>query len=216
MFGAKAAENRLISRGTAIIFTLSVVGGLIVFGNRYSGQPYLLVDDTSPLATGFWSSRVSAHPAGCGHGRLRRGSTYVSGRTGVRRERDVLYVTDGVLAILIAGLFCTAASSFSLGWTVDALGQGEEPEASGHVAIDGHIRAAFGRPAMFGGAKMKSLTEAIAVLLGTQLVLLFLFSLPALACAPAPTCWMKSSRQYLKSVAPIPAIPRHAQACRGA
>jgi hypothetical protein len=47
---------------------------------------------------------------------------------------------------------------------------------------------------------MKSIMEATTILLGTQLIPLFLFSLSALACAPAPTCWMGSSREYLKSV----------------
>ena len=47
---------------------------------------------------------------------------------------------------------------------------------------------------------MKSIMEASTILLCIQLIPLFLFSLSALACAPAPTCWMGSSREYLKSV----------------
>jgi hypothetical protein len=42
--------------------------------------------------------------------------------------------------------------------------------------------------------------KVLAIRLSTQLVLFFLLSLPTLACAPAPTCWMQSGRDYLKLV----------------
>jgi hypothetical protein len=110
MFGAEGAGNHLISRGTAIIFTLSVVGGLIVFGNRYLDSRIYQWDDTSSFGAGFWSSRASALQAGCGHGPCYAMAQrmYPGGPVSGVNEY-VLYVTDGVLAILIVGLFCSVA-----------------------------------------------------------------------------------------------------------
>jgi hypothetical protein len=94
-----------ISRGTAVIFILFVLGSLGLFGGRYADSRIHAWEGISPLASGFWSSRLKAHEGGCGHGpcyavaeRLNLGHPI----SGVNEY--VLYLTDGILVLLIAAL----------------------------------------------------------------------------------------------------------------
>jgi hypothetical protein len=107
MFEEERTRSRIISWGTAIIFVLSVLGALILFGERYSDSRIYRWDDTSPLQSGFWSSRASAHQSGCGHGPCYAVSQriYPGGPISGVNEY-VLYVTDGGLVILTIAFLC--------------------------------------------------------------------------------------------------------------
>jgi hypothetical protein len=105
----EAERSALISWGTVAVFSVSVLAAFILFLARYLDSELHPWDGASPLAPGFWSSRVKAHELGCGHGpcyalaqRLYSGNP-VSGV-----NEYVLYLTDGVL-VLLAVLFCVAA-----------------------------------------------------------------------------------------------------------
>jgi hypothetical protein len=107
MFGPEAARNRYVVWGTAIIFALSVAGGLIVFGIRYSDSHIHRWNEASAVENGFWSSRVSAHQDGCEHVPCYAVAQRMVSDGLVKGVNEyVLYLTDGGLAILIVGLLC--------------------------------------------------------------------------------------------------------------
>ena len=97
------ARNRspVISHGTAFVFTVVVLVGLILFGNRYSGSQIHDWDVTTPLERSFWASRAKAYQKGCPSQpcfamgqRLKADGTPIVGV-----YEYILYVTDGALAV---------------------------------------------------------------------------------------------------------------------
>lgn len=105
----EAERSALSSWVTVIAFSVSVVAAFILFGARYLDSKVHTWNGTSPLAQGFWSSRIKAHKIGCDHApcyalaqRLYSGNPI----SGVNEYK--LYVTDGALLFLIA-VFSIAA-----------------------------------------------------------------------------------------------------------
>src|ERR1700733_4939944 len=64
----EAATNSLISWATAVIFSMAVLAAVTLFGERYADSRIYSWNGISPLASGFWSSRLAAHESGCTHG----------------------------------------------------------------------------------------------------------------------------------------------------
>jgi hypothetical protein len=101
----ETGRSRLISWGTALVFTLFVLAALALFGDRYADSRIYLWDGMSPLASGFWSSRVKAHEAGCGYQPCyAMAQRLYPGRPVSGVNEYVLYLTDGALGILMAAL----------------------------------------------------------------------------------------------------------------
>lgn len=108
MFGPEAARNRYVVWGTAIFFVLSLTGGLIVFGDRYSDSHIHRWNEVSAVKNGFWSSRVTAHHEGCEHATCyAMAQRMFPGGPMKGVNQYYLYLTDVVLATLIAGLLCS-------------------------------------------------------------------------------------------------------------
>ncbi|MGB8609171.1 hypothetical protein, partial [Bradyrhizobium sp.] len=107
MFGPEAARNRYVVWGTAIIFVLTVAGGLIVFGSRYSDSHIHRWNETPAVENGFWSSRLKAHQEGCEHAPCYAVAQRMFPDGPVKGVNVYFpYLTDGGLAILIVGLLC--------------------------------------------------------------------------------------------------------------
>ncbi|TCU58366.1 hypothetical protein EDE08_13110 [Bradyrhizobium sp. R2.2-H] len=95
-------RSKVITYGTACIFTMVVLLALVIFGSRYSDSLIHGWNALSPLQQGFWASRVTAHAVGCASQpcfsvarRTEQGGGKVFGV-----NEYILYLTDGVLAVL--------------------------------------------------------------------------------------------------------------------
>jgi hypothetical protein len=95
-------RSLVISYGTVLVFALSLLVALVMFGERYSESAIYAWDAKTPIEHGFWQSRKVAHGAGC--------SAPPCFAVGQRMDDNgnpllgvneyVLYLTDGVLALL--------------------------------------------------------------------------------------------------------------------
>lgn len=100
-----AARSRTISWGTVIIFALAVAGALVLFGKRYADSRIFGWDATIPLATSFWSSRAAADQVACSRSSCFAIAQRMYPNGPVDGVNQYLpYVTDSVVAILIAAL----------------------------------------------------------------------------------------------------------------
>lgn len=109
-FEDDTARNKIISWGTAVVFAISVLSALTVFGVRYAESRIHGWDDQNPIQTGFWISRVRAHEIGCAsqpcfavEQQVEAGGNPIFGV-----NEYILFVTDGVLTL--AALFMLAGA----------------------------------------------------------------------------------------------------------
>ena len=106
---SEGQRNPVVSWGTVIFFIVFVLAALIVFGVRYSESTLYPWDSATPVADGFWASRLAAHKLGCLTQPCYAVANHFGGKTGVNEY--ILYVTDGVLfllaALLVGGLIFT-------------------------------------------------------------------------------------------------------------
>jgi|SRR5579871_4706332 len=101
-------RNTFISWLTVTAFTLSVVAAFIFFLVRYLDSKLHTWNGASPLAPGFWSSRVKAHELGCDSAPCYAFAQRLYGTNPVSGVNEYkLYLTDGVL-IFLAIAFCAA------------------------------------------------------------------------------------------------------------
>jgi hypothetical protein len=101
-------RNTFISWITVMVFALSVVAGFIFFLVRYLDSKLHTWNGASPLAPGFWSSRVKAHELGCDSAPCYALAQRLYGTNPVSGVNEYkLYLTDGVL-IFLAIAFCAA------------------------------------------------------------------------------------------------------------
>jgi hypothetical protein len=105
----ESERSAIISWVTVAMFSASVLAAFVLFLVRYLDSKLHPWDGASPLAPGFWSSRVKAHELGCGDGPCyAMAQRLYSGNPVSGVNEYVLYFTDGTLAFL-AVLFCIAA-----------------------------------------------------------------------------------------------------------
>lgn len=100
-FEDEQTRTPIISRGTAAVFVLAVVGALSLFGIRYGDSRIHAWDGTRPLAGGFVSSRLEAYRLGCGHPPCFAVGARVdgSGKSLAGINEYVLFLSDGVLCV---------------------------------------------------------------------------------------------------------------------
>jgi hypothetical protein len=96
-------RSGVISYGTACIFALAVLAALITFGVRYSESFIHGWNARTPVQQGFWGSRIKAHEVvGCSSQPCYAVGPRIdgTGNTVFGVNEYILYVTDGVLALL--------------------------------------------------------------------------------------------------------------------
>jgi hypothetical protein len=102
-------RNAVISWVTVAVFVLSVVGAFVLFLVRYLDSKLHTWNGASPLAPGFWSTRVKAHELGCDSAPCYALAQRLYGTNPVSGVNEYkLYLTDGVL-VFLAVAFCIAA-----------------------------------------------------------------------------------------------------------
>jgi hypothetical protein len=112
-------RNAVISWVTVAVFVLSVVGAFVLFLVRYLDSKLHTWNGASPLAPGFWSTRVKAHELGCDSAPCYALAQRLYGTNPVSGVNEYkLYLTDGVL-VFLAVAFCIAAG-FLIGELVKA------------------------------------------------------------------------------------------------
>jgi hypothetical protein len=111
MFEDDTARCRPISWGTLLIFTVSVLAALAVFGSRYAESQIHRWGDQRSLERGFLESRARAYELGC----ARQPCFAVGQRVGADGNpifgvnEYILYLTDGVLVLLLI-VICSGAA----------------------------------------------------------------------------------------------------------
>jgi hypothetical protein len=102
-------RNTAISWVTLAVFAVSVVSAFVLFLVRYLDSKLHTWNGASPLASGFWSSRIKAHDLGCDSSPCYALAQRLYGTNPVSGVNEYkLYLTDGVL-VFLAVAFCIAA-----------------------------------------------------------------------------------------------------------
>lgn len=105
----ESGRNTTISWVTLAAFVVSVVSAFVLFLARYLDSNIYTWNGTSPLAPGFWSSRVKAHDLGCESAPCYALAQRLYGANSASSVNEYkLYLTDGVL-VFLAVAFCIAA-----------------------------------------------------------------------------------------------------------
>lgn len=100
-FETENNRNLVISWATVCAFGLAVTLALIVFGVRYGQSAIYAWDAQSPLAQGFWASRIKAYELGCASQPcFAVGQRFDAGGPVYGVNEYILYVTDGAIAVL--------------------------------------------------------------------------------------------------------------------
>ncbi|KPH05042.1 hypothetical protein CO657_11105 [Rhizobium acidisoli] len=100
------ARSPLVSLATAVTFCAFIIAALAIFGSRYATSEIYDWNAPVPLSNDFWVSRTIAHQHGCVSPpcfaisqRMNADHTPIFGV-----HEYVLYVTDGILFLLLLGL----------------------------------------------------------------------------------------------------------------
>ena len=100
-FESETNRNRVISWATVCVFGIATTLALVVFGVRYAESMIYTWDAQSPLAQGFWASRVRAYELGCASQPcFAVGQRFDANGPIYGVNEYILYVTDGAIAVL--------------------------------------------------------------------------------------------------------------------
>ncbi|MCJ2117020.1 hypothetical protein MKK65_10635 [Methylobacterium sp. J-001] len=98
-FETANGRSMLMTWGSTIVFALTILGAIAVFGVRYGDSRIHAWDARKPLADGFLSSRLEAHRHGCAHQPCYAVASRMddAGKPLGGVVEYILYVSDGML-----------------------------------------------------------------------------------------------------------------------
>jgi hypothetical protein len=101
-------RNLVISWGTVFVFLFAVALATVLFSVRYADSVLYKWRTHTKVADGFLYSRLQAHEQGCHSNPCFAVAPQFDGTTEIKSgvNEYLLYVTDGVLVVLVVALIC--------------------------------------------------------------------------------------------------------------